>query len=116
MSAPGPCDSSDERDTQDTSPEEPRQEHDTSDTPVRSLETRDPTRLEGTPSGRAAFMGCSSRPGRSRASPSSVHRPCSADEEQEEVEGKRGLKRGSRLIFGMIVCVGHLNRLWTLYL
>jgi hypothetical protein len=89
MSTPGPCASSDERDMQDTSLEEPRRKRDTQDTPARSLETRNSTRSGGTPSGRAATMGCSSWPGRSRASPSSIHRPCSADEERGEVDGKR---------------------------
>ena len=91
MSIPGPCASSDERDTQDTSLEEPHRERDTQDTPVRSLETRNPTRPGGTPSGRAAAMGCSSQPGRSRASLSSIHCPCCADEERgEEIDRKRG--------------------------
>ena len=35
--------SNNERDTQDKSPEEPRQEHDTQDTPMKSLETQNPT-------------------------------------------------------------------------
>ena len=48
MSTPGPCASSDERDTQDILPEEPHREHDTQDTPARSLETRNPTHPGGT--------------------------------------------------------------------
>ena len=56
MSTPEPCASSDERDTQDTSEEEPRQERNTQDTPARSIETRNPTCLGGTPSGSAAAM------------------------------------------------------------
>jgi len=70
MFAPRPYASNDERDTQDTSPEEPHREHNTQDMPARSLETRNPTRPGETPSGRAAAMGCPSRPDRFRASPS----------------------------------------------
>jgi hypothetical protein len=91
MSTPGPCTSSDERDMKDTSPEEPCRERDTQDTPARSLETRNPTRPGGTPSGCVAAMGCPSRPDRSRASSSSILQPYNTDEERgEEAEGKRG--------------------------
>jgi hypothetical protein len=88
MSTPKPYASNNERGIQDTTPEEPRQEHDMQDMPVRSLETRNRTRLRGTLSGRAVAMGCSSRPGRSRALPSSIHHPCSANKERGEVHGK----------------------------
>jgi hypothetical protein len=90
MSTPRPYASSDERDMQDTSLEELRRERDTQDTPVRSLETRNPTCQGGTPLGHAAAMGCSSRPGCSRASSSLIHRPCSTDEEREEERGRYG--------------------------
>jgi hypothetical protein len=63
-----PCGPDDERDTQDISPEEPRRERDMQDTPARSLETRNTTRLGGSRQG--AAMGCPSQPHRSRASPS----------------------------------------------
>jgi len=92
MFTPKPYASSDERDTQDTSPEEPRQERDMQDTPVRSLETRNATRLEGTLSRHVVAIGCSSQPGRSRASSSSIHRPCSVDEERGEIEGEEKIK------------------------
>jgi hypothetical protein len=82
MSAHGPGAFNDDHDTQNTSPDEPRREHDTQDTPTRSLETRNPTRPPGgTPSGHAAAMGCPSGPGRSRVSSSSIHQPCNGDEE-----------------------------------
>jgi hypothetical protein len=45
MSTPGPCASTDERDTQDTSLEEPRREHDTQ---RHADEVWNPTRLGGT--------------------------------------------------------------------
>jgi hypothetical protein len=90
MSIPRPCASSDERDMQDTSSKEPRREQ---DTPVRSSETRNPIRPGGTPLGCAPAMGYSSWCGRSRAS---IHRPCSADEEQEEVEGEERGREGKR--------------------
>jgi hypothetical protein len=96
MSTPGPCASSDERDTQDMSLEEPHRERDTQDTPTRSLEIRNPTHPGGTLSGRAAAMGYPSRPDRSRASSLSILQPCSTDEERVEVEGKREEDRVKR--------------------
>ena len=48
MFTPGPCASSDERDTHDTSLEEPHRERDMQDTLARSLETRNPTCPGGT--------------------------------------------------------------------
>jgi hypothetical protein len=47
-----------ERDAQDMSQGESRQERNMQDTPARALETRHPTLLGGTPSGRTAVMGC----------------------------------------------------------
>jgi hypothetical protein len=114
MSIPRPCASSDERDMQDTSSKEPRREQ---DTPVRSSETRNPIRPGGTPLGFAPAMGYSSWRGRSRAS---IYRPCSAHEEREKVEREERGREGKREVvdwfFGTIVCVGHLNQPWTLYL
>ena len=49
--------SNNERDTQDKSPEEPRQEHDTQDTPMKSLETQNPTCPGGTLSGCVWWLG-----------------------------------------------------------
>ena len=87
--------SNNERDTQDKSPEEPRQEHDTQDTPMKSLETQNPTCPGGPYWGVCVVaMGCPSQLDRSRASSSSIHRPCSKDEERGEViDGKRVKER-----------------------
>jgi hypothetical protein len=70
--------------TRRRSSEEPRWEHDMQDTPARSFETRNPTRPGGTPSGRAAAMGCPSRPNRSRASPSLKQRSLSTTKNEKQ--------------------------------